>query len=137
MRKKFFAIDYGKVRCGIAETDDMGLIASPLTTVETPYLFSFLEKYIVENQPDELIVGEPFDIEDKHNDIEKDIQLFLRKFSDLWPQIKIKRMDERYTSKMAFQAMIEGGLSKKQRRNKATIDKVSACIILQSYLETL
>lgn len=137
MRKKLIAIDYGKARCGIAETDDLGLIASPLTTVETPQLFQFLQKYIADNQPDELIVGEPFDFEDNHNEIEKDIQLFLTKFSDLWPQIKIKRMDERYTSKMAFQAMIEGGLSKKQRRNKATIDKVSACIILQSYLETL
>ncbi len=131
---KILAVDYGKKRTGLAETDDLKMIASPLTTVPTKDIWLFLEKYLDENQVDTLVVGEPLTEEGDWNPVEKDIRVFLNKFRKKYPGIKIEREDERYTSKMAFQSMIDGGLPKKKRRGKEVIDKVSAALILQSYL---
>jgi len=131
---KLLGIDYGKKRTGIAETDDLQIVASGLTTVETSKLMDFLANYLLNNQVEKIIIGESFTLEGKHNPIEKDIQSFIENFQKKYPDIEVIREDERYTSKMAFEAMIQGGLKKKARRNKAMIDQVSAALILQAYL---
>jgi len=131
---KLLGIDYGKKRTGIAETDDMQIIASGLTTVETNRLFDFLAEYLDKNEVEKIIIGESLDLNGDPNPIEKDIQKFIKKFNYKYPDIDIVRVDERYTSKMAFDSMIKGGVKKKKRRNKALIDQVSAALILQSYL---
>ena len=128
------AIDYGKVRCGIAATDDMQLIASALTTVETKNIFSFLEKYFSENKVETLVIGLPTDLKGNLSEIETDILKFIEKVKELFPEVEIHRFDERFTSKMAFQTMIDSGLKKKQRQNKGLIDEIAATILLQDYL---
>lgn len=129
------AIDYGKVRCGIAATDDMQLIASALTTVETKNIFSFLEKYFSENKVETLIIGLPTDLKGNLSEIETDILKFIEKVKELFPEVEIHRFDERFTSKMASFFISQSGKNKKQRQEKALIDKVSATIILQNFLE--
>jgi len=131
---KLLGIDYGKKRTGIAETDDMQIIASGLTTVETPKIWDFLEKYLAGNQVEKIVIGESLDLEGQPNPIEMDIKKFIKKFQKKYPEIEVIREDERYTSKMAFDAMLKGGVKKKKRRNKALIDQVSAALILQAYL---
>ena len=129
------AIDYGKVRCGIAATDDMQLIASALTTVETKNIFSFLEKYFSENKVETLVIGLPTDLKGNLSEIETDILKFIEKVKELFPEVEIHRFDERFTSKMASFFISQSGKSKKQRQEKGLIDKVSATIILQNFLE--
>lgn len=129
------AIDYGKVRCGIAATDDMQLIASALTTVETKNIFSFLEKYFSENKVETLVIGLPIDLKGNLSEIETDILKFIEKVKELFPEVEIHRFDERFTSKMASFFISQSGKNKKQRQEKALIDKVSATIILQNFLE--
>ena len=129
------AIDYGKVRCGIAATDDMQLIASALTTVETKNIFSFLEKYFSENKVETLVIGLPTDLNGNLSEIETDILKFIEKVKELFPEVEIHRFDERFTSKMASFFISQSGKNKKQRQEKALIDKVSATIILQNFLE--
>jgi putative Holliday junction resolvase len=131
---KLLGIDYGRKRTGIAETDDLQIVASGLTTVETPRLFDFLKEYLKKNKVEKLIVGESLDLDGNPNPIEKDIRKFIEDFKTKYPQIEVLREDERYTSKMAMDAMIKGGVKKKKRRNKAMLDQVSAALILQSYL---
>jgi len=131
---KLLGIDFGKKRTGIAETDDLQIVASGLTTVKTPKLMDFLEDYIKKNVVEKIIIGESLDLDGNPNPIEKDIREFIESFKKKYPLIEILREDERYTSKMAFDAMIKGGLKKKKRRNKALVDQVSAALILQSYL---
>lgn len=131
---RIMALDYGSKRTGVAVTDELKLIASGLTTVNTPELMSFLETYFSEEEVELLIVGEPIQKDGTPSDIEMEIQEFLKRFQTKFPGIKVERVDERYTSKIAFQTMIDSGLKKKQRRNKALIDEISATIILQQYL---
>src|SRR5690606_31454177 len=119
---------------GVAITDELQLIASGLTTVPTTDLMDFLRKYVASEKVELLLVGEPKQKDGSHSQIEKEIQGFLKKFSTSFPNIEVKRVDERYTSKMAFQTMLDSGLKKKQRQNKALIDEISATIILQQYL---
>ena len=132
---QILAIDYGKVRTGIAVTDDMQIIASGLTTVETPKLIDFLKKYFLENSVDEVVIGLPTDLKGNISDIETEIQKFILVFEKEFPDKKINRLDERFTSKMASFFISQSGKNKKQRQNKAMIDKVSATIILQNFLE--
>ena len=129
------AIDYGKVRCGIAATDDMQLIASALTTIETKNIFSFLEKYFSENKVETLVIGLPTDLKGNLSEIETDILKFIEKVKELFPEVEIHRFDERFTSKMASFFISQSGKNKKQRQEIALIDKVSAPIILQNFLE--
>jgi len=131
---RILAIDYGTKRTGIAITDELQLIASGLTTVATKELFAFLTNYFASEKVELILVGEPTQKDGTPSDIEEDIQKFLKKFYKTFPKLEVKRVDERYTSKMAFQTMIDSGLKKKQRRNKALIDEISATIILQEYL---
>ena len=132
---RILAIDFGKKRTGIAVTDEFQIIASGLTTVNTDELISFLKKYISENKVELFIIGKPKQMDNTDSESEALILPFLTKLQKQIPQIPLLRVDERFTSKMAFQTMIDGGLNKKQRRNKALVDEVSATIILQSFME--
>ena len=131
---RLLAIDYGTKRTGIAVTDELQLIASGLTTVPTEKLIPFLKKYFIDENVELVIVGEPKQKDGTHSKVEGEIKKFIQKFSELFSTIKIDRMDERFTSKIAFKIMIDSGLNKKQRQNKALIDEISATIILQDYL---
>ena len=134
---RLLAIDYGTKRTGIAVTDELHIIASGLTTVSTPDLIVFLKDYVSKETVDKIVVGLPKQMDNTDSESEVYIQKFLVKLEKQIPNISIVRVDERFTSKMAFQTMIDGGLSKKQRRNKALVDEISATLILQSYMSSL
>ncbi|MFJ1473030.1 Holliday junction resolvase RuvX [Capnocytophaga cynodegmi] len=131
---RILAIDYGSKRCGIAVTDPLRIIASGLTTVVTDELITFLKKYISEEKVTEIVVGQPKRMNNEFSDIEKEIQKKVELLEKEFPEIIIVREDERFTSKMAFQSMIDSGLGKKQRQNKALVDEISATLILQNYV---
>ncbi len=131
---RLLAIDYGTKRTGIAVTDELQIIASGLTTVVTKDLLSFLKDYISKENVELFIIGEPKQMNNEVSENEADIIPFIEKLKIAIPQIPIVRVDERFTSKMAFQTMIDSGLKKNQRKNKALVDEISATIILQSYL---
>lgn len=131
---RILAIDFGQKRTGIAVTDELQIIASGLTTVNTKELLSFLEQYTQQEQVELFVIGEPKQMDNTESESEQYIGPFLESLQKKFPKIPIKRVDERFTSKMAFQTMIDSGLKKKQRKNKALIDEISATIILQSYL---
>lgn len=133
---KIVAIDYGQKRVGIAVTDDLQIIASGLTTVHSKDIISFLENYLKNNRVECFVVGEPKDLKNNPAESTRFIEPFVKNLKKRFPEIKVERVDERFTSKMAFQTMIDSGLSKKARQNKALIDEISATIILQSYLES-
>ena len=131
---KILALDYGKVRTGVAVTDELQIIASGLKTVETKFLFDFLSDYLKIESVESIVLGEPKQMNFEVSESEVLIQKFIQKFKNIYPKIPIVRVDERFTSKMAFQTMIDSGLGKKKRQNKALVDEISATIILQSYL---
>lgn len=131
---RILSIDYGTKRTGLAVTDPLKLIASGLTTVDTPQLLPFLEKYIAEEAVEAFVIGLPKRLNNEDSAVEADIQQLLTKLKERFPTIKIHRYDERFTSKIAFQTMIDSGLKKKQRQNKALIDEISATLILQDFL---
>ncbi len=131
---RILAIDFGKKRTGLAVTDNLQIIASGLTTIETDNIFTFLKDYISKENVELFVVGKPKQMDNSDSESEILIVPFLEKLAKNFPQIPIKRVDERFTSKMAFQTMIDSGLKKKQRQNKSLVDEISATIILQSYL---
>jgi putative Holliday junction resolvase len=131
---RVLAIDFGKKRTGIAVTDELQIIASGLRTVNTVDLLSFLKEYTSTEKVELFIVGQPKQMDNSDSESEALMLPFIKKIEKLFPQIPMKRIDERFTSKMAFQTMIDSGMKKKQRRNKAMVDEISATIILQSYL---
>ena len=131
---RILAIDYGLKRTGIAVTDELQIIASGLTTVSTNDLISFLKDYIKKEKIELFLIGEPKQMNNSPSESEAFIIPFIKKLENVFPNIPIKRVDERFTSKMAFQTMIDSGLKKSQRKNKALIDEISATLILQSYL---
>ena len=131
---RILAIDYGTKRTGIAVTDELQIIASGLTTVVTEKLLEFLKDYITKEKVELFVIGEPKQMNNQASESEIYIQSFIEKLTKAIPDIPIKRVDERYTSKMAFQTMIDSGLKKNQRKNKALVDEISATLILQSYL---
>ena len=132
---QILAIDYGKARCGIAVTDDMQIIASGLDTVPTKELFVFLKKYFLENKIEQIVVGLPTDLKGNLNEVEVHILKFIEKFKSEFPNVEVHRFDERFTSKMASFFISQSGKTKKKREEKGLIDKVSATIILQNFLE--
>lgn len=132
---RILAIDYGQKRVGIAVTDELKIIANGLTTVPSGEIFDFLKTYISNEKVDLFLVGEPRQMNGLPSESSKFIEPFVKKLILTFPHIPVKRVDERFTSKMAFQSMIDRGLKKKDRQNKSTIDKISATIMLQSYLE--
>lgn len=130
------AIDYGSKRTGIAVTDEMQIIASGLTTVATKEIFLFLEEYLKTEKVSKIIVGDPKRMNNEASAIAVEINKFVEKLAQIFPQIEIVRMDERFTSKIAFQTMIDSGLKKKQRQNKALVDEIAATILLQDYMNS-
>lgn len=131
---RILAIDYGKKRTGIAVTDDFQIIASGLTTVPTEEIFTFLKNYFAKENVERVILGEPKNLDGSPSESAILINQFLEKFQKEFPEMPIENADERFTSKMAFQTMIDSGLKKKQRQNKALIDEIAATILLQDYL---
>ena len=128
------AIDYGRKRVGIAVTDEMQLIANSLTTVPAHEIFVFLKNYIGQNDVEAIVVGEPKQMNNQPSESLKFIIPFVNRLKKEFPVITVDMADERFTSKMAFQTMIDAGLKKKDRQNKGLVDTISATIILQSYL---
>jgi putative Holliday junction resolvase len=132
---RILSIDYGKKRVGLAVTDPGQIIATRLTTVPTHTIFDFLNDYFRKENVEAVVVGYPRQMNNEASEAVRYINPFLKKFQQRWPEIKLELFDERFTSKMALQTMIDGGLKKKQRQDKAMVDAVSATIILQNYLE--
>lgn len=131
---RLLSIDYGKKRTGIAVTDDFQIIASGLTTVNSDELLDFLKKYLATENVEKIIIGDPKRLNNEPSEVAPLINVFIEKLKEVFPVMQIERMDERFTSKMAFQTMIDSGLKKKQRQNKALIDEIAATIILQDYM---
>ena len=131
---RLLAIDYGSKRTGIAVTDEMQIIASGLTTVDTKTLTDFLKSYTAKETVDLILIGLPKQMNNELSESEPLILKFIKILAKEFPDMPIQRVDERFTSKMAFQTMIDSGLNKKQRKNKALVDEISATLILQSYL---
>ena len=133
---RIIAIDYGQKRVGLAVTDELQLIANALDTVPTARILDYLKHYISTEKVDAIVVGEPRQKDSTPSQAAEWIDPFVKKLKKLYPGITIERYDERFTSKLAFQAMIDSGISKKSRRDKGLIDRISATIILQSYMES-
>ena len=132
---KALGIDYGLKRTGLAITDALQMIASPLETIETPLLFDFLQKLFSKEKINVLVVGEARHLDGNASDITIAQQKFCDELTRKFPDKKIVRIDEMFTSKLASQAMLMGGMKKKDRMVKGNLDKISAAIIIQSYLE--
>ena len=133
---RILSIDYGQKRTGIAVTDEMQIIASGLTTIPTSTLIDFLTAYFAKEKVEVVLIGEPKQMNGQPSESASIIKGFVTHFSNIFPDMKVVRVDERFTSKMAFQTMIDSGLSKKQRQNKGLIDEISATIMLQDYLSS-
>lgn len=133
---RIIAIDYGKKRVGIAVTDPLRLIATPLTTLNTPDTVAFLKTYLQQEKVDTLVVGMPKRLNNTASPMTAVVTQFVQQLQQSFPQQRIILQDERYTSKLAAASMIESGVKKKERRNKARLDQLSATLILQSFLAT-
>lgn len=133
---RIIGIDYGQKRAGIAVTDELQMIANGLKTVHVKDIWDFLKEYLDKEKVDCIVVGEPKDMQNRPSDASRFIEPFVNKLRKTFPSIKVERYDERFTSKMAFDSMIESGIGKKKRQDKALIDTISATILLQSYLSS-
>ncbi len=133
---RIVAIDYGQKRAGIAVTDELQIIANGLKTVHVKDIWIFLQEYLLIENVDTVVVGEPRDMQNKPSDACRFIEPFVSKLRQRFPNIRIERYDERFTSKIAHQTMLASGLNKKKRQDKALVDTISATIILQSYLKS-
>jgi putative Holliday junction resolvase len=134
---RILAIDYGKKRTGLAVTDPLKIIATGLGTVETQQLMPFLKTYFLKEEVELVIIGMPVNWDDSDTDATPMVKQFVGGFKKNFPSITIKEVDERFTSKMASRAMIDMGMKKKQRQNKAMVDEIAATIMLQEYLSSL
>ena len=132
---RILCLDYGLRRTGIAVTDPLQIIATGLTTVDSKELISFLKKYFQQEQVELIVIGEPKNLDDSDTHATPLVNAIIVKLKKEFPQIPMKTVDERYTSKMAKQAMIEMGMKKKDRRNKRTVDEIAATIMLQEYMQ--
>ncbi|MCC7303433.1 MAG: Holliday junction resolvase RuvX [Bacteroidia bacterium] len=132
---RIMGIDYGTKRVGVAVTDPLGIIAHGLTTLHPNELFDFLKQYFSREKVDAVVVGEPKGLDGKETDATLHANLFVKRLTGSFPQMKVERLDERFTSRLAKKAILASGLKKKQRKNKALVDEVSATILLQDYLE--
>lgn len=131
---RVLALDFGGKRTGIATTDPLQMIASPLTTVHTPDLMDFLTNYFKEEDVSTLVVGQPTRHDGSFSPIEKDILLFIDKFKKKNPDIIIHRINEMFSSKDAMKALIDSGVKKKKRKDKKLLDSTAATILLQEFL---
>jgi len=134
---RILCIDYGKKRTGIAITDPLKIIATALTTIETSSLINFLKKYFSEEEVELVLIGEPKNLDDSDTHATPLVKQFIQKFKKEFPLMKIETVDERYSSKMAVQSMIDMGMKKKDRQKKENVDQIAAAIMLQEYLNGL
>ena len=134
---RVLAIDYGQKRIGIAVTDELKITANGLDTVHVKDIHNFIKKYVSENDVETFVVGLPITLQNTPSESTPYVENFVSWLKNKFPNIKVERIDERFTSQMAFQTMIDSGISKKARKDKSLIDKISATIILQSYLSTI
>ena len=134
---RILCIDYGLKRTGIAVTDPLQIIATGLTTVDSKELISFLKKYFLEEKVELIVIGEPKNLDDSDTHATPLVKEIIKKMEKEFPLIPIKKVDERFTSKMAKQAMIDMGMKKKDRRNKRTVDEIAATIMLQEYMGSI
>lgn len=134
---RILAIDYGLKRVGLAVTDPMQIIASPLKTVQESEAIDFLTTYCNTETVDTIVVGQPRRMSGELSDVETSILKFIEKLNEKLPEMNIQRYDERFTSKLAANALIESGVKKKQRRDKSLLDSTSASLILQDYLASI
>jgi putative Holliday junction resolvase len=132
---RILAIDYGLKRTGIAVTDPLQIIATGLTTIESPQLIAFLQTYMAKESVEKIIIGDPRNLDDSDTHATPLVLKIIEKIKKTFPAIPVETVDERYTSKMAKQAMLDMGMKKKQRRDKAVVDQIAATIILQEYLQ--
>ncbi|WP_372949843.1 Holliday junction resolvase RuvX [Mariniphaga sp.] len=132
---RILSIDYGRKRVGLAVSDPQQIIANKLATITTHSIWDFLRTYFQNEQVDEVVIGYPLQMNNTASEAVVYINPFIKKFKEKYPEIPIEVIDERFTSKMAFQTMIDGGIKKTGRKNKAMVDAISATIILQSYME--
>ena len=134
---RILAIDYGRKRVGLAVTDELRMIANSLGTVHSKDVIEYLKKYVEREKVDCFVVGQPKQMNNSDSESARFVEPFVRLLKKTFPSIKVDRFDERFTSKMAFQTMIDAGLKKKARQDKALVDSISATLILQSYMESL
>lgn len=132
---RILAIDYGKKRTGLAVTDMLRITANPLLTIETRDLMAWLQNYLQTEQVDEVVIGHPTQMNGQESESMNYIRPFMERFRTAFPTIPLVAFDERFTSVLAHQAMLAGGMKKKDRQNKAVVDKLAACIILEGYME--
>ena len=133
---RILSIDYGKKRTGLAVTDPLQLIAGGLATVSTSTLFEYLTQYVAKEPVERIVIGEPKQPNGQPSENLERVKQFVNRWRKAMPQIPIEFYDERFTSVLAHQAMLEGGLHKKARQDKALVDEISATIILQNYMES-
>lgn len=134
---RILAIDYGQKKVGLAVTDELRICAHALETVHVSKVMEFLKAYMSTEKVDVIVVGEPRNMDNSPSDSARFIEPFVKHLQKEFPEMPIVRVDERFTSRMAFQTMIDAGLKQKARRNKELVDKISATIILQSYLQQI
>lgn len=134
---RIIAIDYGQKRVGFAATDELRICANALDTVHVTQAFDYLKHYIESENVDTIVIGEPRKLDNTPSDSTRYIEPFVNRVRKAFPNLEIVRVDERFTSRMAFQTMIDAGLKKKARQDKAMVDRISATIILQTYLQQL
>lgn len=134
---RILAIDYGRKRIGVAASDPSQIIATAIATVENAKIFDFLQQYISSNECEKLVIGYPKTLQNEPAEIVGEIESFIGKFSAKFPAIEVIRYDERFTSKLAFQTMIDSGIGKRRRADKALVDKIAATILLENYLESV
>jgi len=132
---RYLSIDYGTKRCGIAVTDPLKMIASGINTVASHELMRYLEDYFKKEEVECMVIGKPMQMDDTPSESFIHVQRFVQAFKKRFPEMRVEWMDERFSSKMAVQAMVDGGMKLKERKKKENIDKISAAIILQSFLE--
>ncbi len=134
---RILAIDFGRKRTGLAVTDPLRITANPLITIPTHTLIDWLTDYFSKEQVDEVVIGHPLQLNGQESESMQYIQPFINRFKNVFPNMPLKQYDERFTSVMAHQAMLAGGMKKSQRQDKAVVDKIAACIILEGYLDSI
>ena len=133
--ERILGIDFGKKRTGIAVSDPLRIFASPLETVPTAKIIEYLQNYALKEPISLFVVGYPMNLDNRPSEAARDVDLFLKQLEKAFPDVPVTREDERFTSVLAHRAMIDGGMKKSDRRDKASVDKISAAIILQGFLD--
>ena len=134
---RILAIDFGRKRTGLAVTDPLRITANPLITIPTHTLEAWLKEYFAKEQVDEVVIGHPYQMNGEDSESMQYIQPFINRFRKVFPDMPLREYDERFTSVIAYQAMIAGGMKKSQRQDKSVVDKLAACIILEGYLDSI